>query len=222
MTGPLRIPLGQSVLAKNDAAAARTRGRLAELGLPCVNLMGSPGCGKTALLEATLDALAGELRVGVVTGDLATARDADRLRDRAAVVTQINTGGGCHLDAAQVAGGLAGFPLEDLDLVVVENVGNLICPATFDLGEARKVVVFSTPEGQDKPAKHPSALLAADLVLLNKVDLLPYLPFDVAAFRADVALVRADLDVLEVAATRKDDDPLLGPWLTWLRGLVTR
>ena len=222
MTGPLRIPLGQSVLAKNDAAAARTRGRLAELGLPCVNLMGSPGCGKTALLEATLDALAGELRVGVVTGDLATARDADRLRDRAAVVTQINTGGGCHLDAAQVAEGLAGFPLEDLDLVVVENVGNLICPATFDLGEARKVVVFSTPEGQDKPAKHPSALLAADLVLLNKVDLLPYLPFDVAAFRADVALVRDDLDVLEVAATRKDDDPQLGPWLTWLRGLVAR
>ena len=222
MTGPLRIPLGQSVLAKNDAAAARTRGRLAELGLPCVNLMGSPGCGKTALLEATLDALAGELRVGVVTGDLATARDADRLRDRAAVVTQINTGGGCHLDAAQVADGLAGFPLEDLDLVVVENVGNLICPATFDLGEARKVVVFSTPEGQDKPAKHPSALLAADLVLLNKVDLLPYLPFDVAAFRADVALVRDDLDVLEVAATRKDDDPQLGPWLTWLRGLVAR
>jgi len=220
MSGSQRIPLAQSVLAKNDAAASHTRARLRELGLPCVNLMGSPGCGKTALLEATLDALAGELRVGVVTGDLATARDANRLAGRATVVTQINTGGGCHLDAAQVAAGLAGFPLDELDLVVVENVGNLICPATFDLGEAHKVVVFSTPEGQDKPAKHPSALLAADLVLLNKVDLLPYLPFDVAAFRKDVALVRDDLDILEVAATSQAGEPALEPWLEWVRGLM--
>jgi len=217
----MRIPMQLNVLAKNDAAAATNRSRFADSKVVAINLMGSPGCGKTALLEATLDALAGELRIGVVTGDLATARDADRLRDRAVCVTQINTGQGCHLDADQVARGLADFPLDELDLVFVENVGNLICPATFDLGEAHKVVVFSTPEGQDKPAKHPSALLAADLVLLNKVDLLPYLDFDVAAFRSDVAGIRDDLDLLEVSATSRDGEPQLARWLEWLRGLVT-
>ncbi len=213
----VEIPVVQKVLKLNDEIAAMNRQALRDAGVRCVNLMGAPGCGKTALLEATLDALAGEMTVGVVAGDIATTRDAERLIVHTPHVTQINTGGSCHLEALQVRQGMANLPLADLDLLLIENVGNLICPVSFDLGEGARVVMFSVPEGHDKPAKHPSVVLAADLVILGKTDLLPYVPFEEDAFRADLASMRDNLEVLPLSSTSGEG---MDQWISWVTDFV--
>ncbi len=207
------IPVVAKVLKLNDELAAMNRLALADAGVRCVNLMGAPGCGKTALLEATLSALAGKLMVGVVAGDIATTRDAERLIAHTPHVTQINTGGSCHLEAHQVRQGMDHLPLTDLDLLIIENVGNLICPVSFDLGEGARVAMFSVTEGHDKPAKHPSVVLAADLVILGKIDLKPYVPFDESIFRAYLANMRDNLAVLPLSATSGEG---LSAWISWL------
>ena len=174
-----RIEVRERVMEKNDELAADVRRRLLAHGLPSFNLVSSPGSGKTLLLERTLQELGSELRMAVVTGDVQTQNDADRLArwtDR--LVHAVVTGGACHLDARQVGAALDDLALGELDLLFVENVGNLVCPASWDLGETAKVVVFSVTEGEDKPLKYPKMFRVARYAVLNKVDLLPYVPFD--------------------------------------------
>jgi hydrogenase nickel incorporation protein HypB len=213
------IHVVENVQKANDEIAALNRRDLAAAGVVTVNLMGAPGCGKTTLLERTLEAMAGEWVVGVIAGDLATTRDAERLAVRTPHVTQINTGRGCHLEAHQVRRGMAHLDLDALDLLVIENVGNLICPVSWDLGQDVRVGMFGLTEGDDKPAKHPYIVLVADLILLTKTDLAPWVPFDRDRFLADLRGVREDVDVLEVSALRGDG---LDRWVAWLEELIRR
>jgi hydrogenase nickel incorporation protein HypB len=206
------VLLEQKVLARNDELAARNRAWLAGRGILAVNLMSSPGSGKTTLLERTVRELGGG--VAVVEGDQETAFDADRIRATGSPVVQVNTGSGCHLDADMVAAALRALDPAAGSVVFVENVGNLVCPALFDLGEGARAVVMSVTEGADKPLKYPHMFRTADVVLLNKVDLLPYVDFDPAAFTAALARVLPDPTVLPVSATRGDG---MAAWLDWVR-----
>jgi hydrogenase nickel incorporation protein HypB len=205
--------LERDVLARNQALAERNRGWLAGRGAFAINLMSSPGAGKTTLLERTIREIAATVDVAVIEGDQATARDADRIRAAGARAVQINTGTGCHLDAAMVGRALSELDPQRGALVAIENVGNLVCPALFDLGEHKRVVVVSVTEGGDKPIKYPHMFHAADLLILNKVDLLPYVQFDVARCIALAHEVNARLQVVEVSATRGDG---LATWYDWL------
>jgi hydrogenase nickel incorporation protein HypB len=206
------LSLELRVLAKNDSLAADNRGWLDARDLVAVNLMSSPGAGKTTLLETTIRASSGVLPVWVIEGDQETTFDADRIRAAGAPVVQVNTGSGCHLDASMVR-----LALERLDpasgMVLIENVGNLVCPALFALGEAARVVIMSVTEGADKPLKYPHIFASATLVLLNKVDLLPYVEFDVERFERDLRLVNPHAELLLVSATRGDGVPR---WIHWL------
>ena len=213
----MEIKVVENVLKLNDEVAQLNRKTLAENGVACIDLIGSPGCGKTTMLDQTLKALKGEMKVGVLTGDLATTRDAERLQPLADQVTQINTGKSCHLDANQVRQGMDALDLDGLDLLIIENVGNLICPVGFDLGQGAKVGMFSVTEGDDKPAKHPFVVLESDVVILNKTDLLPYVPFDVDRFRTDLGSVRGDVALIEMSSVSGEG---IGPWLGWLREFV--
>ena len=208
-----RVPLVERVLEANDEVAAGVRAELERRGIFSVDLIGAPGSGKTALLEATLRALQGRRHPAVLVGDLATRRDGDRLARWCDKVVQISTGQGCHLEADQVRDALAGIELDTVDLLFIENVGNLICPVGFDLGQASKVGLFSLTEGDDKAAKHPYLVEAADLVLLNKIDLLPYLSFDRRTFEADVHLLNPRVPILDVSATTGEG---LDAWIAWL------
>ncbi|MGD0248463.1 MAG: hydrogenase nickel incorporation protein HypB [Candidatus Limnocylindrales bacterium] len=212
-TRTVRIPIVERVLEANDEIAAATRAGLARRGIFAVDIIGAPGCGKTALLEATLRALKGRRRPAVLVGDLTTRRDGDRLARWCDQVVQISTGQGCHLDAGQVRDALGGVDLDSIDLLFIENVGNLICPVDFDLGQAAKVGIFSSTEGDDKAAKHPYLVQAADVLVLNKIDLLPHVSFDRRAFEADVRLLNPTVPMLAVSATTGEG---LEAWLAWL------
>jgi hydrogenase nickel incorporation protein HypB len=203
------IRLGQDVLAKNDHLAEHNRAWLAVRDVLAVNLMSSPGSGKTSLLERT----ARERPLSVVEGDQDTPRDADRIRAAGAAAVQINTGTGCHLDAEMVGRALRELDPPHGSLVFLENVGNLVCPALFDLGERAKVVLFSVPEGEDKPLKYPHMFRAADLVLLNKVDLLPHLTFDLDECLAHLYRVNPHAKVLQVSVLAGDG---MDEWHEWL------
>jgi hydrogenase nickel incorporation protein HypB len=223
-TRTIRVPIVERVLEANDDIAAVTRAELARRGIFSIDLIGAPGSGKTALLEATLQQLAERSaprrRPAVLVGDLATRRDGDRLARWCERVVQISTGEGCHLEASQVRDALAGVELEDVDLLFIENVGNLICPVGFDLGQNVKVGLFSLTEGDDKAAKHPYLVIAADLILLNKIDLAPYLTFDRTGFEADVRLLNPTVPILEVSATTGAG---MDAWLEWIdRGVAQR
>jgi hydrogenase nickel incorporation protein HypB len=208
------VMLQQKILAKNDRLAEGNRAWLAGRGILAVNLMSSPGAGKTTLLERTAREAGGELGLTVVEGDQETTLDAGRIESAGAAVVQINTGAGCHLDAAMVARGLDVLDPRPGSVVVIENVGNLVCPALFDLGEQARVVIASVTEGADKPLKYPQMFRVADLVLLNKVDLLPYLDFDTARYAADLKSVSPRAEILPVSATTGEGIPA---WYDWLR-----
>jgi hydrogenase nickel incorporation protein HypB len=212
--GARTVMLQQNVLAKNDRLALRNRGWLREKGIFAVNLMSSPGAGKTTLLERTAREAGGEFRLAVIEGDQETALDAGRIESAGATVVQINTGAGCHLDAAMVARGLDVLDPQPGSVVIIENVGNLVCPALFDLGEEARVVIGSVTEGADKPVKYPQMFRAADLVLLSKVDLLPYVDFDTARHAADLKTVTPRAEILRVSATTGEGIPA---WYDWLR-----
>jgi hydrogenase nickel incorporation protein HypB len=206
--------LEQAILAKNDQLAARNRGWLEGRGVTALNLMSAPGSGKTTLLERTIRDLRGEFALFVIEGDQATSRDADRIRAAGCAAVQINTGAGCHLEADGVARGLCELDPPRGALVFVENVGNLVCPALFDLGERARVVVASVTEGEDKPIKYPHMFAACDALVLNKVDLLRHLAFDVSAFLGHAHQVNPKLRVFPVSAQTGEG---LAPWYDWLR-----
>ena len=206
------VDVRQKVLRKNDALAADLRARFAEAGVFVVNLVSSPGSGKTALLERTLAEL--DLRAAVVVGDLATENDATRLAASGAPVRQISTGTTCHLEADMVEGALDGWDLSALDVLFIENVGNLVCPASWDLGEAARVVLLSTTEGEDKPRKYPTIFNTADVAVLTKMDLAGVLDFDRPAAVASIWDVRPGLEVLDTSVR---GEPGLGAWFGWLR-----
>jgi hydrogenase nickel incorporation protein HypB len=208
------ISLESAVLAKNDRLAERNRGWLAGRDILALNLVSSPGSGKTTLLERTIRDLAGELPLSVIEGDQETLNDAERIRATGCRVVQINTGTGCHLDAAMLAKGLDQLDPPLHSVVLIENVGNLVCPALFDLGERAKVVIASVTEGDDKPLKYPHMFRASTLVVLNKIDLLPYVPFDEARFLDHVRQVNPSLRVLRISAIHGDG---LADWYDWLR-----
>jgi hydrogenase nickel incorporation protein HypB len=207
------VVLQQKILAKNDELAAQNRAWLAERGVFAVNMMSSPGSGKTTLLQRTAADLAGTLTMSVIEGDQETALDADRIRSAGCKVVQINTGAGCHLDAAMVGGALRALDPSPGSVVVIENVGNLVCPALFDLGEGARVVLGSVTEGADKPVKYPHMFSGADLVLVTKTDLLPYVDFQTAAFADAVGKVAPAAEVLPLSATTGEHLPT---WYTWL------
>ena len=207
------VRIEQDILGKNNAYADGNRKRFAEHGLFAVNLVSSPGSGKTSLLVKSIELLKDQVRVAVVEGDQQTSNDADRIRATGAPAIQVNTGKGCHLDAHMVGHALERLNLPDDSLLMIENVGNLVCPAAFDLGEAHKVVILSVTEGEDKPLKYPDMFHAADLMLLNKVDLLPYLNFDVEKCIEYARRINPKLTVLQVSATSGAG---MQDWLDWL------
>jgi hydrogenase nickel incorporation protein HypB len=212
--GPRTIELQQKVLAKNDALAAGNRAWLAGRGILAVNLMSSPGAGKTTLLEATMRGMAGRASISVVEGDQETALDASRILAAGSKVVQVNTGVGCHLDADMLSRALRVLDPPSGSIVMIENVGNLVCPALFDLGEQARVVLASVTEGADKPLKYPHMFRRADLVLLNKTDLLPYVDFDVRDYASGLRKVTPDALFLQVSATTGDG---MQTWFDWLR-----
>jgi hydrogenase nickel incorporation protein HypB len=207
------VKLEQDILAKNDAYAAQNRAWLAERGVFALNLVSSPGSGKTTLLVRTIEALRGRIDIAVVEGDQQTSNDAERIRATGAPAVQINTGKGCHLDAHMVGHALEKLPLENGGALMIENVGNLVCPAAFDLGEAGKVVILSVTEGEDKPLKYPDMFRAARLMLLNKCDLLPHLQFDAEQAIANARRVNPLIEVIRVSATSGEG---LAEWLAWI------
>ena len=214
-----KVPVVRDILSANERLAQANRRLLDQHGTCAVNLMASPGAGKTSLILRTVERLAGRVRVGVIEGDIASRIDADRVAAAGVPVVQINTGGTCHLDAPMVGAALEQLPLGEIDLLLIENVGNLICPVEFGLGEAARVVVASIPEGDDKPYKYPGIFAAVDAVVLNKLDLAPYVPFDRAAFRRLVAGLNPAAPLFELSCTNGEG---LDPWLEWLQALLGR
>jgi hydrogenase nickel incorporation protein HypB len=208
-----RVPFEKKVLSENDRIAAELRERFREHGILCLNLISSPGSGKTSLLERTLETLPKSERVVVLTGDIQTENDAARLRRFGFPTKQITTGGTCHLDARMIERHLADWRLEDIDLLLIENVGNLVCPASYDLGEAAKIVILSVTEGEDKPLKYPSIFFKSGLLVLNKIDLLPYVPFDIAAAEENARRVHPGMEIVRVSCTAGNG---LDEWMKWL------
>lgn len=213
------VQIEQDILGQNDRYATANRKHFAERGQFAVNLVSSPGSGKTTLLVETIKRLGDTIPLAVIEGDQQTSFDADRIRATGAKAIQVNTGKGCHLDAHMVGHALEKLDLADESLVLIENVGNLVCPAAFDLGEAHKVVILSVTEGEDKPLKYPDMFHAADLMLLNKVDLLPHLRFDVDQCIEYARRVNSRLRVLQVSATTGTG---MDAWLDWLRAGVAQ
>jgi hydrogenase nickel incorporation protein HypB len=208
------VELQTRILAKNDALAARNRAWFAGREILALNLVSSPGAGKTTLLERTIRDLRGQHDIGVLEGDQATTLDGDRIRAAGAPVVQVNTGTGCHLEADMVARGVGELRPPARSIVMIENVGNLVCPAMFDLGERAKVVILSVTEGEDKPLKYPHMFRAAALMLISKIDLLPHVEFDVARVTANAREVNPDVSVLRLSARTGEG---MEDWYDWLR-----
>jgi len=210
-----RVPVVEQILSANDQLAAANRARLDAAGVFAINLMASPGAGKTSLITRTIEALRDRLRIGVVDGDLASTLDADRVAALGVPTVQINTGGTCHLDAVMLQSALPQLPLEELDLLIVENVGNLICPASFKLGVHRDVLIASVPEGDDKPYKYPPMYRGVDALVLNKIDVLGAFDFDVDYFRRGVEALNPGLAFFSLSCKTGEG---LQAWLEWVEG----
>ena len=210
------VPIGEAILAKNDHLAQHNRDWLVARGIIAINLMSSPGSGKTTLLERTIADLRGQRQLCVIEGDQETTFDAERIRRAGARAVQVNTGAGCHLDAPMVQRAIASLNPDQGSLLMIENVGNLVCPALFDVGEQAKAVIISVTEGDDKPLKYPHMFAAADLVVVNKIDLLPYVDFDLDRLTRDARRLKPDVEVLAVSARTGEN---VAAWLRWLTSL---
>lgn len=209
----MEIKLMRNILGANDEIAAANRKIFSQRGVVVMNLMGSPGSGKTTLLEKTLARLFDKIKIAVIEGDLFTAKDAERIERAGVDVIQINTAGGCHLDAAMIQKACASLDLDAIDLLIVENVGNLVCPAEFDIGENFKAVVLSITEGDDKPLKYPLIFKESEVVLLNKIDLLPFTNFDLKSAREDLTTLHPTIKIFETSCTTGAG---LDEWAAWL------
>jgi hydrogenase nickel incorporation protein HypB len=209
----MEIKLVKDILQANEVIAAQNKELFAQKGVYVINLMGGAGAGKTSLLERTIERLKDKRRMAVIEGDIATSRDAERIAAHDVTTVQINTGGECHLDGNMVRCGLSQLDLTGIDLLVVENVGNLVCPAEFDIGEDAKAMVCSVPEGDDKPLKYPLMFQVSSVLLLNKIDLLPHVAFNVERFHADALKVNPHLEIIPISCTTGEG---LDTWLRWL------
>ncbi len=218
-TGTARVKVLEDILSENDRVADANQKAFAEAGVRVVNIMSSPGAGKTALLKRTLAALRTQTRIGILEGDIATSIDAEQLNGYGAAVSLVNTsagfGGECHLDAVMVRSGLSRLPLPELDLLLIENVGNLVCPAEFRVGEHAKAMVYAVTEGEEKPLKYPVMFRAVDVVVINKVDLLPYLDFDLHKFLANLRAVNPQATTIRASARTGEG---IAEWCSWLLG----
>jgi hydrogenase nickel incorporation protein HypB len=214
-----RIAVEKKVLSENDELAGKLRTALAETGTLSLNFIGSPGAGKTMFLEETLKRLPAHTRAAVLTGDIQTENDAIRLRRYGYPVKQITTAGACHLDARMIEKNLGNWLDEDLEILFIENVGNLVCPTSFDLGEDAKVVVLSTAEGEDKPLKYPGIFRKAELMILNKIDLLPYVRFNAEAARENARAMNPRIEIIDTSCTTGEG---LDRWLDWLAARAQR
>ncbi len=212
-----RVPIVENIMSLNDRLAAQNRARLDAAGVYALNLMASPGAGKTSLIEQTVRGLAGRLRLAVIDGDIATSLDADRAAAAGAQAVQINTGGDCHLDAVMLQQGLEQLDLSTVDLLIVENVGNLVCPANFQLGTHQSVLIASVPEGADKPYKYPGMYQGVDALVVNKIDLQPYIDFDMDYFRKGVEILNPGVITFPLSCRTGEG---VQAWLDWIINLV--
>jgi hydrogenase nickel incorporation protein HypB len=211
----MEIKVMKNILDRNQNKANEVRDNLRRLNVLMINIISSPGAGKTTLLERTCEEFSGRLRIGVIEGDVTTDRDAQRLKRFNIPIVVINTEGGCHLDSYSISKVLPEFDLENLDLLFIENVGNLICPTEFDLGEEFKLAVVSTAEGDDKPAKYPMLFREAEAVLLNKIDLIPYTNFNFENFKTDLRMINPRIPLFSVSCTTGEG---LNEWFSWISG----
>ena len=212
-----RIPIVENILSANDRLAAENRAKFNEARVFALNLMASPGAGKTSLIEQTVKRLSGSLRLAVIDGDIATSLDADRAAAAGAIAVQINTGGECHLDAVMISAALPQLDLSAIDLLIVENVGNLVCPASFQLGTHKSVLIASIPEGDDKPYKYPGMYRGVDALAINKIDLLPYVSFRMEYFRRGVELLNPGVVTFPISCRTGEG---MESWLAWVTTLV--
>jgi hydrogenase nickel incorporation protein HypB len=212
------VPVVEHILSANDQIAEQNRATLDTAGVFSLNLMASPGSGKTSTIIATFDLIKDDLRLGVIDGDLASSIDADKARAAGIPAVQINTGGGCHLDAVMLQSALPQLPLGELDLLLVENVGNLVCPANFNLGTHLNVLIASVPEGDDKPYKYPGMYRGVGALIINKIDLLPYVDFDMEYFRQGVEILNPDLITFPISCKTGEG---LSSWADWLKEQAT-
>ena len=216
-TGGERVVVLETILAENDRIADLNRADFARAGVTTINLMSSPGAGKTSLLKRTITAVGGRARLGILEGDIATSLDADELDGLGVPVSLVNTsagfGGECHLDATMVRSGLGRLPLEQLDVLIIENVGNLVCPAEFDTGQHARAMVYAVTEGEEKPLKYPVMFRACDVVVVNKVDLLPHLDFDLARCLGNLRAVNPTARVIELSARTGEG---VADWCEWV------
>jgi hydrogenase nickel incorporation protein HypB len=215
----MKISVVRNILEANERIAEDNRHLFNENNLFVINLMSSPGAGKTSLLERTIDALKGNLRIGVIEGDVQSSEDAERIAKKGIPVVQINTGGACHLDGNMIRDTFSEFNFRDMDLLVVENVGNLVCPAEFKVGEDFKVMILSVTEGDDKPAKYPLMFHESKVLLINKTDLLPYVDCRIQKIREDSLKINPDLDIFEISCKTGEG---LEAWYDWLRDEVRK
>jgi hydrogenase nickel incorporation protein HypB len=210
----MEIKVLRDILSANDAIASRNQSRLDKYNILTINVMSSPGAGKTSLILRTIEKLKEQARIAVIEGDVASTIDADKVSQQGVTTIQINTAGGCHLDANMTQNALNNLPLEEIELLFIENVGNLICPAGFALGEHKRVILLGVPEGDDKPYKYPSMFIGADVVLINKTDLLPYLDFNVATFTQAVSGLNPKVKIFQVSCKTGQG---LEDWFSWLQ-----
>ena len=213
----MKVEVMKNILGENDKIADENRKLFTEKEVFVINLMGSPGSGKTSLLEKTIAKLKDEIKMAVIEGDLFTAKDAERVEQHGVPVIQINTAGGCHLDAAMVKRAAESLDLDALDLIIVENVGNLVCPAEFDVGEEVKVVVLSITEGDDKPMKYPLIFKESAVAILNKVDILKFCNFNIESAREDLTTLHPDIKIIETSCTTGEG---LDAWYEWIRSKI--
>ena len=213
----IKVPVVRNILQANDRLAEANRRRFDDAGIFVFNLMSSPGAGKTSLLERTIEGLADRIRMAVIEGDLQSSYDAERIQRKGVQAVQINTDGGCHLDGNMIQIALESLDLQALDLLIIENVGNLVCPAEFNLGEDEKVMILSVTEGDDKPSKYPLMFQLSAVLLVNKIDLLPYLDCDVAKIRERARQLNGRQDIFEISCRTGEGLPA---WLSWLEKKV--
>jgi hydrogenase nickel incorporation protein HypB len=215
----LKVKLISNILDANTAIAQQNRQLFRDKGIFVLNLMSAPGAGKTTLLEKTIEQLKGKIRIGVIEGDICTTQDADRIAAHGIPVVQINTDGACHLDANMILRSAQNLPLDEIDLLVVENVGNLVCPAEFDLGENLKAMIISVTEGNDKPTKYPLMFRESQAVLVNKLDLQPYTDFSLDVLRKDMQQLNPESQIFEISAKTGEGVP---DWCQWLVDMVKK